>query len=224
MTPHKAVIVGVILCILLTGCLTTGGTQSGEYKTVVRTVSPPLNATSDIPKYGHRQPDDEVTTPEPLDTKTKMTGVNVTLLENILAEKLNHYRSVDDSGALVVDPRLARIARHHSYDMATREYVGHTNPDGVTFMNRLERSEYVCGGGRENVQGLLWNTNEIETEEGLAEKILRGFMKSAPHNTAMINPEMTTVGIGIYVTEDPIVYVTMNLCDATPLPEEEEDQ
>ncbi len=90
-------------------------------------------------------------------------------------------------------------------------------------MDRLERSEYACGGGRENVQGFDWNTSRYQTEEEVAEEILRGFMKSAPHNTAMINPQMTTVGIGIYVTEDRLVYVTMNLCDAKPLPEEADE-
>jgi len=106
--------------------------------------------------------------------------------------------------------------------MATREFFNHTNPDGVTFSDRLTQSEYACGGGWENIGAVYWKANDTQTEEALAEKLMLGFIQSPEHNTAMLDPEMDTVGIGIYVAEDRRTYATMNLCDADPTNEGEE--
>ncbi|MFC7137155.1 CAP domain-containing protein [Halobaculum litoreum] len=120
----------------------------------------------------------------------------------------------------MADPRLARIARHHSYDMVKRDFFSHTNPDNQTYTDRLQESDYACGGGWENISGTIWKTNGTRTEEQLAEQFLINFIESPPHNTAMIDSDMTTIGVGIYVAENGHAYVTMALCDADPLPED----
>ncbi|WP_435066076.1 CAP domain-containing protein, partial [Halobaculum sp. EA56] len=114
------------------------------------------------------------------------------LVEQKLVEKLNDYRANNDSGQLVSDPRLARIARHHSYDMATRNFFNHTNPDGDTFADRVQASSYACGGGGENIRAVYWNRSYTQTEEELAEVILRGFIRSPEHNTGMLLPSHDT--------------------------------
>ncbi|WP_348613649.1 CAP domain-containing protein [Halobaculum rarum] len=173
------------------------------------------------PKFGHHQSDSEVDTPTPLENKTPREDVNVTLSEIILVDKINDYRADSDSGRLVSDPRLARIARHHSYDMATRDFFNHTNPDGETFTDRVQESSYACGGGGENLRGVFWNRSYTQTEEELAEVILRGFIRSPEHNTGMLLPSHDTIGVGIYITEDGRTYATVNFCDANPGEENE---
>ncbi|UIO99026.1 CAP domain-containing protein [Halobaculum sp. CBA1158] len=201
--------------ILLTGCLSSVGSNP---EPIVRSQEPVVfhNETPESPKFGHQQADENIITPSPLQNKTQRTDLNVTLVENILFKKLNEYRSVDNAGSLTFDPRLAMIARHHSYDMATRNYFNHTSPEGETFSDRLREAEYDCYISRENIAGMYWKNGQSETENELAEAYLRGFIQSPEHNAAMIHPEMTTVGIGIYVAKDGRAYATMNLCDADP--------
>ncbi|MXR42339.1 hypothetical protein GRX01_13450 [Halobaculum sp. WSA2] len=218
---HKYnLIVALIALLLLSGCLSPVGSNS---EPVVRTYtpSPMVDAESELPNFGHNQTNDEITTPKKLDNKTTRSDLNVTTVEILLNQKLNSHRRNNDLSRLVSDPRLARIARHHSYDMANREYINHTSPDGVTFGDRLLNANYDCLSSRENIAGRYWKAENTQTEEELAEAFLRGFIHSPEHNTAMVNPDMTTVGIGIYVAKDGRAYVTMNLCDADPTNEGE---
>lgn len=215
MSPRNSIIVALIALLSLSGCLAPIGSNP---EPIVRTYDPTAMASSDpkLPNFGHNQSGEGINTPKKLQNKTTREDINVSEVEHKLGQKLNEYRSVSDVGILVSDPRLARIARHHSYDMANREYVNHTSPDGVTFGDRLLNANYDCLSSRENIAGRYWKAENTQTEEELAEAFLRGFIHSPEHNTAMVNPDMTTVGIGIYVAKDGRAYVTMNLCDADP--------
>lgn len=215
MSRRYPIIVALFVLLFLSGCLAPVGSNP---EPIVHTFDPTAMANSD-PKtsnFGHNQSDEEIDIPFKLQNKTTRADINVSEVEYKLVNKLNDYRSVSDVGILVSDPRLARIARHHSYDMANREYVNHTSPDGVTFGDRLLNANYDCLSSRENIAGRYWKAENTQTEEELAEAFLRGFIHSPEHNTAMVNPDMTTVGIGIYVAKDGRAYVTMNLCDADP--------
>lgn len=221
MVARTTVLALLTIClVLIAGCVSPGDGDSREHDLEVRTI-PTVDAEYPDPavQYGHNQPDASVQTPRPLANKTPRSDVNVSLIEDLLAEKLNEYRQIDDAQPLVTDPRLAIIARHHSYDMAARDFFNHTNPDGETYSDRLRNSEYLCSGGGENLQATYWKIDGQRTEENMAESLLRGFMGSAPHNTAMIRPDYTTVGIGIYIAEDRRTYVTMALCDGDVLSE-----
>lgn len=176
--------------------------QSGAHST-----TPNFSAYS-----GGGQPDKAVTTPVPLANKTPREDINVTLTEEILVRELNEYRNSDHLNRLDLDARLAIIARHHSYDMATRGYFNHTNPDGQNHADRLKKSGYKCFDSAENIHWTGWKTGNRTTEEELAYQTMLSFMESAPHNEAMLVPRYTTVGIGIYVTADRQVFVTMLLC------------
>lgn len=161
---------------------------------------------------GAGQPDKEISTPTPLTNKTSREDINVTLTEKLLTEELNEYRAGDHLNKLDPDYRLAIIARHHSYDMATREFFNHTNPDGQNHGDRLKNSSYKCFDSAENIHWTSWKTRNRTTEEELAYQTLLSFIESPPHNEAMLVPQYTTVGIGIYVTGDRQVFVTMLLC------------
>jgi len=105
--------------------------------------------------------------------------------------------------------------------MATRHFFNHTNPDGETFTDRVRASSYACGGGGENLGAVFWNRSYSQTEEEVAEAILRGFIESPEHNTGMLLPSHDTIGVGIYIAEDGRTYATVNFCDANPGEEDE---
>ncbi|MFC6785750.1 CAP domain-containing protein [Halobaculum halobium] len=215
MSRRHATALALIAMISLAGCLSSTGANP---EPVVRSQEPvELKGTSpQPPKFGHHQSDSEIETPTPLENKTPREDVNVTLSEKLLIYKINNYRAESNSGRLVSDPRLGRIARHHSYDMATRDFFNHTNPDGETFTDRVQASSYACGGGGENLRGVFWNRSHTQTEEELAEVILRGFIRSPEHNTGMLLPSHDTIGVGIYIAEDGRTYATVDFCDGNP--------
>lgn len=210
----------LVAMISLAGCLSSVGSTSDP---VVRSQEPVdmKGATPELPKFGHHQPDSEVKTPTPLENKTPREDVNVSLAEKLLKQKIDDHRQNNNVTKLVSDPRLARIARHHSYDMATRDFFNHTNPDGETFTDRVRAGSYACGGGGENLGGVFWNRSYSRTEEGVAEAILRGFIESPEHNTGMLLPSHDTIGVGIYIAEDGRTYATVDFCDANPGEEDE---
>lgn len=98
--------------------------------------------------------------------------------------------------------------------MATQNFFNHTNLDGETFSDRLRKSNYDCVSGGENIRMVDWKSDRAQTEEELAEFIMTGFIESPEHNAGMLRPNLTTVGIGVYVREDGRTYATMNLCEA----------
>ncbi len=177
-------------------------------------VATPLDGTPEnlSARFAHGQPPSSVDTPEALKNKTTREDVNVTEIENVLLQKLNRHRNLNDLGTLLVDPRLSRIARQHSFDMATNDYFDHTNPEGQNYRSRLEEHNYDCYYGGENIQATFWKMEGKKTEEDMAREILYTFMGSAEHNEVMLQPDLTTVGIGIYVTEDRRTYITMDFC------------
>ena len=199
---------------MMSGCTSSTSPGSEGPQTEFQTEFGTGHPGSELPRYAHNQPDDEVDTPDPLQNKTTRNDINVSSVEYLLGLKLNDYRTTSEVNRLVRDPRLARIARHHSYDMATRNFFNHTNPDGETFSDRVQNSNYACGGGGENIAMVGWKTDSAQTEEELAELIMRGFIESPEHNTGMLRPNLTTVGIEIYVREDGRTYATMDLCEA----------
>lgn len=199
------------LIFLLSGCgaYVTDYANGADRQTSSVTHTSPRNFSS---YSGVGQPDKEISTPVPLINKTSRGDINVTVTERLLTGELNEYRSKDNLNKLDPDSRLAIIARHHSYDMATREFFNHTNPDGQNHGDRLSNSSYKCFDSAENIHWTSWKTRNRTTEEELAYQTLLSFIESPPHNEAMLVPQYTTVGIGIYVTSDRQVFVTMLLC------------
>ncbi|WP_435066368.1 CAP domain-containing protein, partial [Halobaculum sp. EA56] len=181
----------LVAMVSLAGCLSSVGADS---EPVVRSQEPAAweGDTPKPPKFGHHQPDNEIEIPAPLPSKTPRDDVNVTIAEELLYQKLNLHRKNNNISVLVLDPRLSRIARYHSHDMATRNFFNHTNPDGDTFTDRVRASSYACGGGGENIRAVFWNKSYTQTEEELAEVILRGFIRSPEHNTGMLLPSHDT--------------------------------
>lgn len=211
-SPGKIVLlrIAVVVIVLLSGCGAYVTDLAATNETTTEAPSPLEPESSN--HTGYNQSDDDVSTPDPLENKTPRDDVNVTLVEGYLAGELNDYRSDEGLNTITRDSRLATIARRHSYDMAKRDFFGHENPDGQDLEDRLDENSYRCNPGAENIHRTGWMVENRTTEEQLAYESMLSFMESAPHNENMLVPRFTTVGIGIYVTEDRHVFVTMLLC------------
>jgi uncharacterized protein YkwD len=88
--------------------------------------------------------------------------------------------------ALVVDARLGAIARAHSRDMATNDFVAHVSPRTGTTVDRVHAAGLAPAMVVENV-GRAYSADEAEA----------GFMASPGHRANVLEPRVRRIGVGI---------------------------
>jgi uncharacterized protein YkwD len=109
---------------------------------------------------------------------------------NALAGDLNAERAKHGLPTLVRDATLDRFAYAKAVDMAARGYFGHTDPDGVTFQDRVR----------------AWNLQTYAAENIAFDRNERAahaaFVKSPPHFANLVDPNSRRVGVAV-VTVGP---------------------
>ena len=87
---------------------------------------------------------------------------------------------------LAENAALRCAARNHSLDMATRNFFGHTNPDGDGSRARLDQAGYG---------GFTWGEN-IAFGQTSPAQVVDGWMHSSGHCGNIMNPNFAEIGIG----------------------------
>ncbi|MDQ2909040.1 MAG: CAP domain-containing protein [Candidatus Eremiobacteraeota bacterium] len=84
-------------------------------------------------------------------------------------DAVNRERVASGRAPLVLDRRLAALARDHALDMATRNYFSHETPDGRSPFARMAQADYRFDYAGENMaldedaqaaDHALWNSPE----------------------------------------------------------------
>ena len=88
--------------------------------------------------------------------------------------------------ALALDERLSTVARGYARRMLRERYIGHTAPDGTTFVDRLRHGGLAAAHMGEN----LAYTSGDEAEA------FKRLVTSPGHLANMLNSHFTRVGIG----------------------------
>lgn len=99
---------------------------------------------------------------------------------------VNRDRTAQGLWPVRLDTRLSDVARAHSREMADTGVVGHVSPRTGNVADRLRRARIVPQLVGENV-GRAYSASDAQ----------RGFMNSPGHRGNVIDPRMTTVGIGV---------------------------
>ena len=117
----------------------------------------------------------------------------------------NQERSRAGLKPLKFSPRLAVIARGHSYDMAMRHYLAHNSPEGVAPADRITGVgiEYRVVG--ENI----YMDDHADTRE-MPRRATDGWRNSAAHHANVVSAEFTETGVGIARSADGNTYVTQD--------------
>jgi len=144
----------------------------------------------------------------------------------------NQYRTQHGLQTLSWDDNLSNIARHHSQDMASRNYFSHDTPEGKDPTDRGTSQGYHCqkivgiliySGIAENifqnnVYDTVWYTNGIPTSydwntlDDLATSTVDGWMDSPGHRENILTKTYDKEGIGVAISSDEKVYITQNFC------------
>ncbi len=106
--------------------------------------------------------------------------------ETLMIRLVNQDRTRWGLPPLMVDPRLVRIARAHSRDMAVNGYFGHTSPRQGTLATRLQAADYPA----------VWCGENIAEADSIA-GAEADLMRSPGHRANILAVEATHLGIGI---------------------------
>lgn len=151
-------------------------------------------------------------------------------LEKLIHDRVNRERRRHGLPTMRWDDALGRIAGKHSLDMATRNYFGHTSPEGYGYSYRYRKNGYACGitvngvlrSGAENIFQVSRNalvpalegepSQTGHTREVIAESTLKGWMDNPEDRKNILSPHWEREGIGISVGPDDTIYITQNFC------------
>ncbi|WP_321504862.1 CAP domain-containing protein [uncultured Methanoregula sp.] len=157
-------------------------------------------------------------------------------LESRIHDLINVQRQQNGLLPLSYDSFLADIARGHSWDMVSRHFFDHVNPDGKNPRARGDDAGYPCirsyksfttMGIAENLfQGnrysayytnannpngtvVSYDWNSLET---VAQTVVNGWMNSEGHRKNILTDTYYQEGIGVAFSSDDKIYITENFC------------
>jgi uncharacterized protein YkwD len=102
-------------------------------------------------------------------------------------DTMNARRAHAGAAPLAANAILAREAQEHASDMAARQYFSHSDPDGVTFQQRMNASGYPPSNVAENL-GLT---------SGEASEVVSFWMESTDHRANMLGAQYVAAGVGV---------------------------
>jgi uncharacterized protein YkwD len=118
---------------------------------------------------------------------------------------VNKERARGGLPPLKFSPRLAVIARGHSYDMAMRHYLAHSSPDGVAPADRISGAGIGYRVVGENIY-----MDDYPDSAGVPLRAINGWLKSPDHLANIISGKFTETGVGVAQSADGTTYVTQD--------------
>jgi uncharacterized protein YkwD len=104
---------------------------------------------------------------------------------------------------LELSPRLAVVARGHSYDMAIRRYFAHSTPEGAALADRVRGVGIAYRELGENIY-----TERSEDRSGTARRAVEQWLKSPRHRDNLLSQSFTKTGVGVARAADGSIYIT----------------
>jgi uncharacterized protein YkwD len=92
------------------------------------------------------------------------------------------------AGNVVAEAQLRCAARLHSMDMAVRGFFDHTNPDGESPWDRVDKTDYTGFASGENIAAGYPDPAAV----------MEGWMNSPGHCSNIMNPDNNELGVGYY--------------------------
>ncbi|MDQ3871489.1 MAG: CAP domain-containing protein [Chloroflexota bacterium] len=123
-----------------------------------------------------------------------LTDLTPAQAEAEVVRLLNQQRGAVGVVAARVDSRLTQIARARSYDMATKHYFDHRQPDGRYVWDLLDAARIRWYEVGEDIAWNSWSTFR-DSATGAATQ----WRNSAPHYAIITDRDFNYVGVGVAV-------------------------
>jgi uncharacterized protein YkwD len=144
--------------------------------------------------------------PPPPDPKTLMGALETRIA--VLVEEQRHKLDAK-ARPLAIDPELSKIARARAVDMAAKNYLAHSAPDGATSASLLMAQDAQWQGLLgENLAAQHYTKLGGVEVNAFAQRFLDEWMKSPPHRDNMAFINYDHAGVGAAVNGDT-VYVAL---------------
>jgi uncharacterized protein YkwD len=109
---------------------------------------------------------------------------------------VNDERAQAGCKPLTEESHLTKAAQDYSDDMSARNFFAHTNPEGVTFDQRIKIAGYSKPGAENIAKG-----------QTSAAQVMDAWMNSEGHRANILNCSLTKIGVGVttkgwYWTQD----------------------
>jgi uncharacterized protein YkwD len=158
----------------------TTGPSTTVTRAVRRTPDPSRNSVS--PRPPQRLPTATRTTVDP----PPEGGASTNEQERQVLQYTNMVRKEVGCGPVSLDDSLVASSGGHAEDMVDRHFFSHTNPDGLSPYERMERAGFRGRSAAEN----------IAAGYQTAEDVMRAWLKSEGHRANIINCDFNRIGIG----------------------------
>jgi uncharacterized protein YkwD len=148
-----------------------------------------LTASSNVPAYA---PPRIVFSSQHAEAAVTIPLVDPRYPENVaadataLANDVNAERAKRGLPALVRDDTLDRFAYAKAVEMAARGYFGHTDPNGITFQDRLRTWKWPTSYAAENI-AFDWDEPHAHA----------AFMNSPPHAANVLDGGEKKIGVAV---------------------------
>ncbi len=104
----------------------------------------------------------------------------------------NAFRAANGLPALTVEAGMIRAAAGHSQDMATRNYLAHTSPDGSTPDSRMRAAGVTFSSWGENVG------YQSPPDASAPTRMMEAWKNSPGHRANLLNANFKRTGIYAY--------------------------
>lgn len=108
---------------------------------------------------------------------------------------VNAVRVKNGLQALESLPALTKLALEHSRRMAHGNILSHTEPDGRTFVERMQAANLDF---REIAENIAMNSGSTDP----AATAVVGWLQSEGHRKNILTPGFTQAGVGVWVIDD----------------------
>jgi len=129
------------------------------------------------------------------------------VLEQSTFERVNQQRVSHRLPPLQKNDHLMRAAREHSRDMAERDYMSHTNPDGYKLVDRARLA------GVRRARHIAENLGQHRAHTDPVAAIVQGWMNSPAHRENILNSRFRVTGLGVVRATDGTIYFTQLFAD-----------
>lgn len=117
-----------------------------------------------------------------------------------IVDRVNDIRRKEGMKPLTYNVYLEGSAQQYAIDMAEQGFFGHVSPDGQTLKDRVGATGYYdrsfsrdCGC----IKGYTFGEN-IARGQKSAEEVVTAWMKSPSHKEAILNPDYSDIGVGVF--------------------------
>jgi uncharacterized protein YkwD len=122
-------------------------------------------------------------------------------LEQRCLDEINRIREANRVAPLQLSEELLKVARDYSRRMAEENFFAHTDPDGRTVRQRVDRANIRWRMIGENLAYSNGYTNPVAAS-------MAGWMDSPGHRKNILDPDFRVTAIGAWIGPNGTVYFT----------------